>query len=186
MKTLLKSIICRFNLAICLIVLFSNCSRDNNTPTSSSTMFSFKVNGIKYSSNSPYTFNGEPSINRDIQNGVTLYFFECYNLPNSNGTNGTNTFNIYLITNTLSQTTYTGTYDLHTGSKTGNAILNSLSLPETSCSISSSSLRSLTMTFTRISNGTADGTFSGSLNIGGSCGVVNITDGQFKNVKVVN
>lgn len=169
-----------------LYFIFSSCTKSKDNPQ---TIFRFRANETLYQCKNPYTINNQPDIRKTTEYGETHYYLECYPIEDSTGASKDNTFEVYIVTDNLTEGTYNGTlYSDAGGAIIGNAVINRIVIPETNC-LFLTSVAQISITITRLSNGTADGTFSGSdIRTGGGCGNRTITysDGEFKNIKVLN
>jgi hypothetical protein len=161
-------------IALCCLPFFYSCEpttpeppTPNNVVIGPQPKFQYKANGALINQDAVYDprvgYITYPAIIK--YNGSGSYEFRSFNvtvgsLPNR--------LIFFIQANTITQTTYTTT-----GSDSYNGGLGYFSGNQT-------------ITITRVSNGYADGTFSGTISRTNPASTVTITEGKFSNLPIIN
>lgn len=157
------------------IMFLAACKKDSTNKSegnsTSETVFKFKVNGVLYQNNSPYTGRREPSFERD--DTYPEYILDCMGIPNSDGSASLeNRFGVVIHGSPLTAKKYNP-------NEVSENIIRLTDINFKSYTIN------LTFIFSRVSSNTADGTFSGTA-VGLAGETITITEGVFKNIKVID
>jgi hypothetical protein len=161
---------------LCLPFFYSCETTTPEPPTSNNVLigpqpkFEYKANGVLINLDAVYDarigYLAFPSI---FRTGSNSYYFSSGGNEYAYGVSQPNALNFFILTNVITQTTYSCT-----GSDSKFGGLSHYSGNQT-------------VTITRVNNGYADGTFSGTIiRTNAPVSTVTITEGKFSNLPIIN